>query len=248
MADRTPALRGYVRASTIEQIETLEVQEAQIRNEYALRYAAQGYAFGGIYIDQGVSGAKPFGSRPASVRLLADAEEGDLIVVTKLDRGFRSLKDLLHSLENMDRRGLRLVLMDLNIDTATPTGRLMLSVFGAFAEFERARISQRTKEVLAMRRLKGWVPVGCPLGFKWIGERGRRKVVPCEYTQGIMRRIKEWVDEGWTFDQIYFHLLRLKVRTRKGTAWSRSGIHRAYSAACHLPPPVAPPPEQEEPK
>jgi DNA invertase Pin-like site-specific DNA recombinase len=95
--------------------------------------------------------------RPELERMLEQLREGDIVVVTKYDRLARSLRDLIDIVQLIrDRKaGFRSLAED--IDTTTPTGRLIFHVFGSIAEFERERIVERTKEGLAAARRRGRV-------------------------------------------------------------------------------------------
>ena len=88
-------------------------------------------------------------------RLLDQLREGDTLVVWKLDRLSRSLKDLLHIMERIGNAGAGFRSITENIDTTTPAGRMMMQMVGAFAEFERAMIRERTSAGLAAARAEG---------------------------------------------------------------------------------------------
>jgi DNA invertase Pin-like site-specific DNA recombinase len=93
--------------------------------------------------------------RPELHRLLDPLREGDTIVVWKLDRLSRSLKDVLHIMERIGNAGAGFRSITENIDTTTPAGRMMMQMVGAFAEFERAMIRERTSAGLAAARAEG---------------------------------------------------------------------------------------------
>lgn len=80
---------------------------------------------------------------------------GDVVVVWKLDRLSRSLKDLLHLMERIEAAGAGFRSLTEAIDTTTPAGRMMMQMVGAFAEFERAMIRERTSAGLAQARAEG---------------------------------------------------------------------------------------------
>ena len=80
---------------------------------------------------------------------------GDVVVVWKLDRLSRSLKDLLHLMERIEAAGAGFRSLTEAIDTTTPAGRMMMQMVGAFAEFERAMIRERTSAGLAQARTEG---------------------------------------------------------------------------------------------
>jgi len=102
-------------------------------------------------------------SRPSFNRLLCDMRhyKFDAIMVTKLDRLGRSLQHLLTLIDEFNRKGIHFIAVTQNIDTSSAAGKLQLQIMGAFAEFERNIISERTKE--GMRKSVG------------VGKRGRDK-------------------------------------------------------------------------
>jgi DNA invertase Pin-like site-specific DNA recombinase len=93
--------------------------------------------------------------RPELQKMLEQLRAGDVVVITKLDRLSRSLKDLLIMLEKWAAAGVEFVCIDDRIETASPAGKLMLQMIGAFAEFERSLIRQRTGEGLQRARAEG---------------------------------------------------------------------------------------------
>ena len=95
--------------------------------------------------------------RPELHKMIDQLREGDVVIVWKLDRLSRSLKDLLHLMELLEKRGVGFLSLTEAIDTTTPAGRMMMQMVGAFAEFERAMIRERTKVGLEQARLEGRV-------------------------------------------------------------------------------------------
>ena len=96
-------------------------------------------------------------SRPELDRLFDQLRQGDVITVTKYDRLARSLRDLLDIVDAIQARGAGFRSLAEDIDTTTPAGRLVFHVFASIAQFERERISERTKEGLAAARKRGRV-------------------------------------------------------------------------------------------
>ena len=94
-------------------------------------------------------------SRPELDRLLDQLRQGDVITVTKYDRLARSLRDLLDIVDTIQAQGAGFRSLAEDIDTTTPAGRLVFHVFASIAQFERERISERTKEGLAAARKRG---------------------------------------------------------------------------------------------
>ena len=93
--------------------------------------------------------------RPRVHEMIEHLRPGDVVVVWKLDRLSRSLKDLLHILEKVEAAGAGFRSLTEAIDTTTPAGRMMMQMVGAFAEFERAMIRERTGAGLAAARAEG---------------------------------------------------------------------------------------------
>ena len=156
MAARTkgtypPSMAPTTRAALYARVSTKE-QDVQLQVEELQRLAAQrGWHIAGEYIDAGVSGAKA--TRPELDRLLADAQAGriDAVLVWKLDRLGRSLQHLLDVLDDLQGWGVGFAsARDPGMDTTTASGRLLLQMLGAFAEFERELIRERV--TAAVRR------------------------------------------------------------------------------------------------
>lgn len=95
--------------------------------------------------------------RPELHRALEQLRRGDTLAVWKLDRLSRSLKDLLHILERVEHAGAGFRSLTESIDTTTPAGRMMMQMVGAFAEFEREMVRERTREGLKAARTRGRV-------------------------------------------------------------------------------------------
>jgi len=102
------------------------------------------------FFDEQASGAR--WNRPELQRMLEQLRPGDVVVVWKLDRLSRSLKDLLIIMEHIDKAGSGFRSLTESIDTTTPAGRMMMQMVGAFAEFERKMIRERTRAGLQAAR------------------------------------------------------------------------------------------------
>jgi DNA invertase Pin-like site-specific DNA recombinase len=135
-------LLGYARVSTSEQS-----AEGQLD-------ALRGVGVERIWTDV-ASGLRAH--RPALVELVGVASDGDTVVVCRLDRLGRSLPELLALVEDLSARGVGLRSLAEQIDTTTAAGRLVLHVFAALAEFERALMHERTIGGLAAARARGRV-------------------------------------------------------------------------------------------
>lgn len=157
---RSNEVIGYLRVSTEEQAQSglgLADQRAAIEHE-AQRRDWPAVTF---LSDQGFS-AKNL-ERPAIGEAIGRLRTGQaaLLVVSKLDRLSRSLLDFATLMDQAHREGWELVVLDLALDTTTPSGRLMANVMASFAEYERQLIGQRTSAALQQRKAQG-VRLGRP--------------------------------------------------------------------------------------
>lgn len=107
-----------------------------------------------VFADK-ISGSKR--TRLELDKMLEQLRVGDIVTVTKYDRLARSLKDLLEIVETIQERGAGFRSLAEDIDTTTPAGRLVFHVFASIAQFERERISERTREGLQAARKRGRV-------------------------------------------------------------------------------------------
>jgi len=107
------------------------------------------------YVDIGISGTKE--KRPALDRLMADAHKRkfDVVVVWKFDRFARSVSHLLRALETFNALGIAFVSLSEQLDTSTPTGKMVFTVLGAVAELERSLIAERVRAGLRNAKAKG---------------------------------------------------------------------------------------------
>jgi DNA invertase Pin-like site-specific DNA recombinase len=115
----------------------------------------RGWTGAGEYVDVGISGTKE--KRPELDRLLVDAHRRrfDAVVVWKFDRFARSVSHLLRALETFKALGVEFVSLSEQVDTTTPTGKMIFTVLGAVAELERSLIAERVKAGLRNARAKG---------------------------------------------------------------------------------------------
>ena len=141
----------YSRVSTLNHGQDPEVQSREIR-EYCQR---RGWPLVGEYVDAGISGAKE--RRPQLDCLIADAHKRkfEVVVVWKFDRFARSVSHLLRALEMFRALGVEFVSLSEQIDTSTPTGKMIFTVLGAVAELERSLIAERVRAGLRHARAKG---------------------------------------------------------------------------------------------
>ena len=146
-ADSSQRVFAYARVSTVEQV--TENQREQIaRAGYTIRPK--------FFIEEQISGSVPAAQRPGFQRLLERMDEGDTLVVTKLDRIGRDSIDVQQTVERFQSEGIRLVVLQLgNLDLTSSAGALMVKMLAAVADFERDLIIERTQAGQARARAAG---------------------------------------------------------------------------------------------
>lgn len=131
---------GYIRVSTTDQ------------NAARQEILMQELGVEKIFIDR-LSGKNT--NRPELKRMMDFSRQGDTIIVESISRFARNTKDLLELVEQLTTKGVEFVSKKESIDTTTPTGKIMLTVFGAVAELERGYLLQRQKEGIAIAKENG---------------------------------------------------------------------------------------------
>lgn len=132
---------GYARTSTLEQQAGLEAQQKTLSEVGCEK----------IYSEQVSSIAR----REALRKALSYCREGDVLIVTKLDRLARSVRHLGEIVDDLTQRGVDLRVLDMCLDTSTATGKLMLNVLGSISQFEREMMLERQREGIAKAKAEG---------------------------------------------------------------------------------------------
>lgn len=201
---------AYVRVSTTRQAESGLSLEQQERTLVAAIEAAGYTAL--VVREEGRSG-KNMRNRPALQEALGMLARGEAaaLYVAKMDRLARNAAETLLLADEADRRGWRLVALDLALDTATPVGRLVMTVLAAVAEMERSRISERHRDAHAARRARGEV---------WGVTTGPRPELPAQ----VRERIADEQQQGKSLRAIAATLNAEQVPTARGGIWHASTI------------------------
>lgn len=235
MGERDPKTFGYGRASTRKQDASPETQRLQIR-DYCRHYGLPGDPT--TFLDPATSGKVPWEDRPAGSQLFKFLRPGDHVVISKLDRAFRSLKDCCIVLDRFAKQGIKVHIVNLMggaVDLSSPMGRFMLHVLAAFAELERAFISERTRDGLRARRKQG--KKYCHFagyGFRWEKHREGNRVVKVKVRdddeRNIMAHIAAWRNQDAPLEwaEIVEHLKKIGSKTSEGKEWSIMRVRRAY--------------------
>lgn len=212
---------GYIRVSTEKQADkgvSLEAQEAKIR----AMAAVQDLEICEFITDGGES-AKSL-SRPGMERLLALVDRGEVgtVIIAKLDRLTRSVKDLATLLERFQKRNVGLVSVSESLDTKSAAGRLVLNIMCAVSQWEREAIGERTREAMRHKRAKGERVGTVPFGFKL--SRDGRNLEPNEEERQVLTAIRSMRSEGCTFREVAAKLNADGMRTRTGGAWIYTSV------------------------
>ncbi len=238
---------GYVRCSTHEQADSglgLESQAERIKAYCTLK----GLHLADLITDAGVSGGKPLAQREGGQRLLSSVKDrrAGAIVMLKLDRMFRNAGDCLTTVEQWEKAGVALHVIDLGgnaIDTTSAAGRFMLVVLAGAAEMERNLTRERTRSALAVKRANGERVGAVSYGFdldRSQCERHRSPDSPNEShpcrcrlvknpsEQAVIAEIRSLRSNGLRLQQIARVLTSrgIPTKTGKSTRWTHQAVAR----------------------
>jgi DNA invertase Pin-like site-specific DNA recombinase len=160
---------GYARTSTIDQKAGLEAQQRDLKLAGCVQI-----------FSEHVSAVKV---RDGLDKALQYVRKGDTFIVTKIDRLARSVPDLLRIADFLKDKGVNLVILDMQMDTSTPQGQMMMTVFGAVAQFERAIMLERQKEGIIKAKADG----------KFKG----RKPLPDEVKNTVLAFVQTGASKAW---------------------------------------------------
>lgn len=192
----------YCRVSTLEQ--ATDGYSIGVQKEKLSAYAtAQSYDIADIYSDEGFSGKDLH--RPAMERLLVDVKSGKIntVLVYKLDRLSRHVKDVLELVELFDKYSVSLYSLTEQLDVSSPFGRAALKMSATFSELERETIVERMQMGKDARARSGkyTCPGKSPFGYKLDKERDRMEIVP-EEAEAVRDMYAKYI-EGYTFRKLY---------------------------------------------
>lgn len=205
---------GYTRVSTDDQAETglgLAAQLAALEAESTRR----GWDHVGIVSEVGSGGS--MAGRPLLRELLdrLDRGEADALIVSRLDRLARSVGDFSRMLDRAERHGWSVIVLDCQVDTSTPAGRMVATILASTAEYERSLIRTRTREALTAKKAAG-----------------HRLGRPSKIDRRVLEVIVSMRDEGNTLRQIADALEAAGHVTATGcTRWHANTIRQALRTA-----------------
>lgn len=186
---------GYIRVSTAEQ--NTGRQEEMMRGLNVER----------VFIDK--SSGKTTDKREALKEMMEFVREGDIVIVSEISRFARNTRDLLGLIEELEKKGVEFESQKEKIDTRTPSGRFMLTIFGAISQLEREYILARQKEGIELAKAKGKYAGRKPLEVdkakfsklysKWKGGELTARAMMKELNlqpNTFYRRVQEWEEEN----------------------------------------------------
>ena len=231
---------GYIRVSTDEQAKegiSIENQIEKIR-----RYAEDNnLQIIEICEDQGLSGAK-IQNRPGMARLFELVKNNKIkaVVAYKLDRLFRNASDALNTLNWLKKKKIAFHSITEKIDTTTPLGKFFVGITALYAEMERDVISERIRDNLKMKKVRGEktggnVPYGYDAYVKGYVKRNAKKVplyalTENEQEQRRIRKMKKFRNLGLSYRAIADELNRLRYKTKTGKKWAAMTVKRTIDA------------------
>ena len=218
-------LVGYTRVSTVDQADNTSLEDQKTR---ILSYGvAMGHEVVQCFSE--IASGKQAGNRPefqAAIALLKSGE-ADGLIVAKLDRLGRNVADLLKLVDEVIAPlGKSLVILDSQIDTSSPQGRMVLTMLGAMAEMERAVIRERVERGRQAKADKGGYAFGAPpIGKKAVdGE-----LVPDEAEQETIALIHRHRKSGKSPQRIADFLNAQSIPTKRGGVWHHSTVRKVLS-------------------
>jgi len=217
---------GYVRVSTDRQADqgvSLEAQESKIR----AMATVQSSDLMDVIVDGGES-AKSL-NRPGLQKLLGMVNEGKVqaVIVAKLDRLTRSVKDLCGLLELFEKRKVALISVAESLDTGSAAGRLVITIMAAVSQWERETIGERTRDALQHKRRNGERVGNIEFGFRLAADGKHLEPNPTE--QAALAAIRKLRARGSTLRSIAKELNANGHSTRRGTPWRLESVARVIN-------------------
>ena len=217
---------AYVRVSTGKQDLSMDAQEERIRLYCKLNHLD----LVEVIRERGVTAKIKLNKRPEGSRLAKLTAAGVChIVALKLDRLFRNAVDALSHVEEWERAGIALHLVDMggqSVNTASSMGKMLITMLAGFAEFERNMIAERTTAALAYKKARREVFNHLPFGFN--AKDGALAPDPKE--QAVIARMATLRKEGTSYNVIANVLNADKVPTKQGGIWRSQTVKNIIQA------------------
>jgi site-specific DNA recombinase len=153
----------------------------------------------------------------------------EAVIIAKLDRLTRSVKDLCTLLERFSRRGVALISVAESLDTSSAAGRLVLNIMTAVSQWEREAIGERTRDAMTHKRSNGERVGNIQFGYRLCADRKHVEPDPAE--QAVLDEIRQLRCQGTTLRGIAAALNHRALRTRRGSAWRLEHVARIVKQA-----------------
>ncbi len=223
---------GYIRVSSVEQTKgtSLSAQTREIKAYAELK----GIDLVDVIVDPAIKGEIPINERPQGRRLVEaiEAKAIDTVIVCKLDRAFRIASDCLSRVEEWERKGISLHIINYAgqvVDTSNPMGKLWLTLMAGFAEFEKNLIKERCNNGRASRKAEGKATGGTPFGYT---KDSNNYLIPDKAEQAIIAEIRAMNERGLSLNAIARSLNQRGVSTKNGGGtWAPAQVSRILKAA-----------------
>ncbi|HWY32315.1 MAG TPA: recombinase family protein [Candidatus Acidoferrum sp.] len=216
---------GYLRVSTHRQDLSIEAQSEQVKRAAEYHGGSAGLE---LFAEPDTSGSIEFAKREQGAALIARTREAVqsglavTIIVPKVDRLGRDVIDINQTVRVFEQMGVRILFLDINVDTRTPMGRAFMQIAAVFAELELARIRERIQSALDQKRANGHLTGTVPFGWDAV-ETGEvtakgvkvRKLVDNVVEQGWILKMAARRDSGWSYQSIANELNRHDVPTKR---------------------------------
>jgi site-specific DNA recombinase len=211
-------LVGYVRVSTQDQAENTSL--ADQRGKIEAYCFAMGHEL--VEIFEEIGSGKNTSERPVFIKALEAVRQADGIIAAKLDRVARNTRDVLELVEDvLQPEDKALVLLDLQVDTSTATGKMILTVMAAVATLERSVINQRTQGGRKSKADNGGYAYGAPAYGQAVidGELADK-----ESEQAVIEVIRRHRKSGKSYGELADYLNQKGYPTKRGGKWSSSTV------------------------
>lgn len=214
----------YIRVSTEEQVR--EGFSIHAQKDKLSKYAEiNDWTVVDYYVDDGISG-KNLTERPEVIRLIEDVKLGKInnVLVYKLDRLTRSVKDLIYLIELFDKYKCTFNSQTEKIDTSNAVGRMFVKIIGIFAEFERENLAERVSLGYEQKTKEGnYTNTNGVFGYNYVVGDGKLEINELE--SKYVKKIYEWYLNGKSMLSIANKLRVIGVPTKRGGNWNQSTIY-----------------------
>jgi DNA invertase Pin-like site-specific DNA recombinase len=201
----------------------LEAQEAKIR----AMATVQGTDLTEVIVDGGESAKSMNRAGMQKVLGLVNSGAVHAVVVAKLDRLTRSVKDLCSLLELFEKRKVALISVAESLDTGSAAGRLVITIMGAVSQWEREAIAERTRDALRQKKSTGLRVGNIPFGYRLASDGRHLDPEPVE--QSVLLALQQLRASGRSLRATAAELNRSGYRTRRGSEWRQEHVRRVLA-------------------